>query len=71
MNQGIWIEETTDWILEKFGASFASVDEITEAYEWVSNQSEHAFSCQESELLIRASHVSLLLPESVGRRIQY
>ena len=37
-----------------------AVDEIAEACEWVSDQSVHASSCQESELLIRASHVSLL-----------
>lgn len=35
INQGIWIEETTDWVQEQFGGSdFATADEIEAAFAW-------------------------------------
>jgi choline dehydrogenase-like flavoprotein len=35
VNQGVWIEETTEWILSKFGTNLATVSEILSAYQWV------------------------------------
>lgn len=35
INQGIWIEETTEWVQEQFGPEFGTTDEIEAAFVWV------------------------------------
>lgn len=34
-NLGVWIEETADWVLNNFGSTFATEEEILDAYKWV------------------------------------
>jgi len=34
INQGVWIEETAEWVINEMGADFATTEEIEAAYSW-------------------------------------